>query len=118
MDELRPLVAATPEGSVARELLALIDESIEKQRARDRQRIVDMVRCQGRTPEEAEALVAACEAGGEVEMETVKCWTCDGFGFVSSPGGMGSHGDDGNCPTCHGDRTASRFKMPEPKEPA
>lgn len=112
LDELRPIVAGTPEGSPARVLLAMIDEALATIEARDRRNLVDTVRRQGRTPAEAEALITAYEGGGKIEMETVKCWTCEGWGFVQEPGCMGS--SNGRCPTCHGHQQAARFKMPVP----
>jgi len=117
LDELRPLVDQTPEGHVARLLLAIIDEEIAEWQAHSRKKTLALIRQQGRTDDEAEQIVAAYEAGAPIEMEEVKCWVCEGWGFVQKPGCMGS--DSGDCPQCHGHQRASRFKMPEsePREP-
>lgn len=110
LDELRSLVAETPDGSVARTLLTMIDEANVSEKRRDRKKLLDLVRQQGRTPEEAETLVSAYEAGGEVEMETIRCWGCEGWGSVLGPNG------ERECSTCLGCQKASRFKMPVSKE--
>lgn len=116
-------MAETPEGSVARTLLAILDQEIADQAAAkartyalQREKTLHDLRRQGRTPEEAEAIIVAWEAGAKIEMESVKCWVCEGWGFVQTPGCMGS--DNGRCPECHGHQTTMRFKMPEPQEPA
>jgi hypothetical protein len=110
IDELRPAILAEPEGSPARLLLEHIDEVRANQTARSRSEALDICRRQGRSAEEAEKIVAAFEAGQTVPMETVKCWVCEGWGFVQTPGCMGSN--SGECPQCHGSQRSTRFKVP------
>jgi hypothetical protein len=110
IDALRPAILAEPEGSPARVLLEHIDEVRANETARSRREALAICKRQGRSDEEAERIVTAWEAGQPTAMETVKCWVCEGWGVVQTPGCLGSN--SGECPQCHGSQSAIRFKLP------
>lgn len=110
LDQIRPLVESSPEGSPARILLSALDEILETKKAASRQAALDACFRRGHTPEEAEKIVASMEAGKPCETEEVRCWNCDGWGHVQLPGCIGSQ--SGDCPICHGRGRAWRFKIP------
>lgn len=109
LNQLRPLVQETPEGSPARILLEAWDEFFEEKRINDRKRAFDLVKERGHSDEEAAKLVAAWEAGESCETVHVKCTDCF-LGRVELPGCMGSQND--TCPRCHGTGQTWKFKVP------
>lgn len=115
LDELRPLVEATPEGHVARALLTMIDEELADRAAISRAQTIQFLqREQGRTEEEAAAITDLYERTKTLpEEERVTCWECNGREYVLGGGGCMGGSEFVKCSTCHGRGKASRYKVPD-----
>ena len=80
IDELRPEIDQTPEDSLSRRLLALIDESYRLHDEADIARTVNkLVHEHHHSREEAEQMAAAWKAGAPIETQWVKCSSCNGM---------------------------------------
>lgn len=110
LEELRTLVEAEPEGSLAKILLAVIDEIKAEEKKERRRAALASLKRRGHTDEESELLISNWEAGKPIETEEVECWLCEGYGQVLIPGCSGSGLE--TCQTCNGDGRTWRYKTP------